>query len=172
MEGAAMTYGLDVDQFRLLVVRPALVRISLWSQAAENLVLGTALQESHLIFLKQIGCGTALGLFQMEPSTHADIWGNFLSHPDRKELMKPVSRLASFFSSDRPDPGEMTFNHQYAAAMCRVHYARIADPLPHQGDPLSLARYYKVHFNTSRGKATIEQALPHFYRAIQQEQAA
>jgi hypothetical protein len=170
MEGAAMTYGIDVDQFRALVVRPALQRVSLWTQAAENLCLGTALQESHLIYLRQLPNGPALGLFQMEPRTHADIWDNFLIY--REELMKPVSRLASFFSSDRPDPAEMTFNHQYAAAMCRVRYARIADPLPHEGDPLSLARYWKTHWNTKLGKGTVEQALPHFYRAVQQEEAA
>jgi hypothetical protein len=163
-------YGLDVEQFRLLVVRPALTRISLWSQAAENLVLGTALQESHLIYLRQLPNGPALGPFQMEPPTHADIWDNYLAF--RKDLRNPVSRLASFFSSDRPDPGEMATNLQYAAAMCRVRYARVSAPLPDANDAPALAAYYKAFYNTYQGKATVEQALPHFFRAIQLEQAA
>jgi hypothetical protein len=171
MEGAAMTdYGLDVEQFRHAVVRPALQRVEAWSQAAENLVLGTALQESHLIYLRQLNNGPALGLFQMERATHNDIWDNFLTH--RPDLLKPAVRLVSYFSNDKPDADEMVWNLQYAAAMCRIRYARVADPLPHEGDPLSLARYYKANYNTPRGKATVEQALPHFYRAIQQEEFA
>jgi hypothetical protein len=162
-----MSYGLDVNQFRLLIVRPALTRLSLWSQASENLVLGTALHESHLIYLKQIPNGPALGPFEMEPATHADIWDNYIEY--RKDLKSAVSRLASFFSSERPDPGEMVFNLIYAAAMCRIKYARVSDPLPHEGDPLSLAKYWKLHYNTNLGKGTVEQALPHFYRSIQLE---
>lgn len=56
-------------QFRIEIVRPALVTIDLYSDAAENLVMGTAAQESHLDYVKQSGNGPALSLFQMEPAT-------------------------------------------------------------------------------------------------------
>jgi hypothetical protein len=69
---------IDPRQFRALIVRPALESINLWSQQAEDLVMGTAAQESRLIYLRQLGNGPALGLFQMEPATHNDIWVNFL----------------------------------------------------------------------------------------------
>lgn len=163
-------YGLDVEQFRTLVVKPALGVLGLYSEAAENLVLGTALHESHLIYLKQLPNGPALGPFQMEPLTHADIWDNFLIYHD--DIARPLRRLATYFSSERADPGEMVFNLRYAAAMCRVQYYRAKDPLPNARDPLSLAKYWKQFYNTPLGKGTVEQALPHFYRATLTESAA
>ena len=38
--------GLNPQQFRSLVIRPTLRRLDLWSEAAEELLLGTAIQES------------------------------------------------------------------------------------------------------------------------------
>jgi len=38
-----------------LVIQPALSEIELWSPAAEELVLGTAIVESQLAFIKQLG---------------------------------------------------------------------------------------------------------------------
>lgn len=159
-----MTYGLDVDQFRKLIVRPACQRLGLWSQTAENLVVGTALHESHLIYVRQIPNGPALGPFQMEPATHADIWTNYLKY--QKDLRMAVIRTCSYFSADFPDHGDLMHNWLYAAAMCRVHYARVRSPLP-ENTPGDLAAYWKAHYNTPRGKGTIEQALPHFSRACQ-----
>ena len=39
--------ALDAKQLRELVIRPALMEIELWSEAAEELVLGTAIVESN-----------------------------------------------------------------------------------------------------------------------------
>lgn len=160
-------YGLDVGQFRELVIRPALIRISLHSQAAENLVLGTCLHESHLRYVKQIR-GPAMGLAQMEGPTHADIHRNFL--PYHKDLQRQVFQLATFFSGEFPDPGEMIFNAAYAVAMCRVHYRRVKAPLPAAADALGLAQYWKQHFNTRLGRGTVEQALTHFEFAVNVEE--
>lgn len=160
-----MNYGLDVDHVRLSIIRPVLRTLDLWSEAAENLVLGTALQESHLIALHQYR-GPAMGVFQMEPATHADIHANYLVY--LPELHKRVNRFAGYFyAGELPDPVEMIGNLYYACAMCRVHYRRVAENLPAATDAGALASYYKRHFNTTRGKATVAQALPHFYRAVQ-----
>ena len=50
-------YGLDLQQLRVDIVRRSLTHIGLWSQAAENLVLGTALTESRARYLRQLGTG-------------------------------------------------------------------------------------------------------------------
>ena len=47
--------ALDASQLRKLVIQPALSEIELWSPAAEELVLGTAIVESQLAFIKQLG---------------------------------------------------------------------------------------------------------------------
>lgn len=155
-------YGLDVDQLRLNVIRPVLQRLDLWSSVAETLVLGTALHESHGRYIRQIK-GPAMGIYQMEPATHHDIHKNFLRH--NMTLKIRVNQYAGFFSGDMPDPGELIGNLFYATAMCRVHYRRVRDPLP-SNEPYALAEYWKQWFNTRLGKGTVEQALPHFERAL------
>ena len=68
---------INLNQFRDEIVAPTLKEIGLYSKAAERLVIGTGLTESRLEYVKQIG-GPALGLYQCEPSTHKDIWDNYL----------------------------------------------------------------------------------------------
>ena len=74
--------ALDAKQLRRLVIQPALSEIELWSPAAEELVLVTAIVESRLSFIKQLGSGPALGLWQIEPDTHRNSYDNFLEYRD------------------------------------------------------------------------------------------
>lgn len=137
---------LNVTQFRELVIRPALKCIGLHSDAAENLVLGTALQESALVWLRQLGGGPAIGLYQMEPATHRDIWVNWLEH--RPELSGRVQLLIA----PRPDLlDQLVTNPAYATAMCRIHYLRVPAPLPDANDVPALAGYWKRYYNTLAG---------------------
>jgi hypothetical protein len=148
----------NLDNLRELVIRPALQYIELWSQAAENLVLGTALVESNGDYLHQVK-GPALGLWQMEPATHDDIWDNYLAfHP---ELSRLVSLLESEASITR-GASELIGNLYYGAAMCRVHYRRAREPLPEAKDADAMARYWKAHYNTAKGAGRVEKALPRF----------
>ena len=112
------------------------------SEAAEQLLLGTALQESDLRATVQDGGGPALGYFQMEPNTHNDIWANYLAfHAD---LAAKVRSLASV-AAGTPEARILVTNHRYAAAMTRVHYLRVSAPLPAAGDVMAMANYWKDH---------------------------
>ena len=71
---------MDPKQLTLLVVRPTLKKLGLYSLAAERLIVGTIYQESHAKYLKQLGNGPALGVIQMEPATYGDIWDNYLAY--------------------------------------------------------------------------------------------
>ena len=51
--------ALDAWQLRELVTKPGLLEIELWSEAAEQLVFGTAIVKSRLSFIKQFGTGPA-----------------------------------------------------------------------------------------------------------------
>ena len=73
---------------RRLVIQPTLdAMVPLWGtgvnhEAAANLLVGTVFQESVIgnqTRLKQVGGGPALGIFQIEPDTHQDIWDNYLA---------------------------------------------------------------------------------------------
>lgn len=141
---------IDAKQFRDFIIVPALDQIELYSDAAVELLLGTAIQESRLQYLKQLGGGPALGVFQMEPATHDDIWKNYLKF--RKKLALDVGRLAHAIN-----PQSMATDLLYAAAMCRVHYRRVPKPLPPQGDYEAQAAYWKEHYNTYEGAGTEEE---------------
>ena len=67
-------------QMRSMVIRPSLKKLGLHSTSAEELVPGTVIIESGLTYLKQHGDGPALGLWQIEPPTHEDLYTNFLNY--------------------------------------------------------------------------------------------
>ena len=138
---------MDASQFRVEVVRPVLLHLGLHSAAAENLLVGTALHESGgLRWLRQLGGGPAFGVYQIEPSTHDDIWRNYLRF--RPRLNDRVARLAA---NEPTRPEQLITNLAYATAIARVHYLRVPAPLPDAGDLGGLARYWKRHFNTHKG---------------------
>ncbi|QCE34722.1 hypothetical protein FAI40_04780 [Acetobacteraceae bacterium] len=153
--------GLDLTQFKNLIIRPALDCLRLQSEAAVNLVTATALVESSLCYLQQMEDGPAIGLFQMEPRTHDDLYENFLNF--RPDLLQKMQLIAG---CSKPSAIEMIHNLLYAAAMCRLCYLRAKDPLPEASDALALAVYHKVHYNTIAGKADIKRNLPLFEAAI------
>ncbi|MHC5804382.1 hypothetical protein ACYTX7_09245, partial [Streptococcus pyogenes] len=71
---------MDAKQLKVLVIGPTLKTIGLYSEAADQLILGTIFQESRAKYLKQLGNGPALGVIQMEPNTYNDIWDNYLKY--------------------------------------------------------------------------------------------
>jgi len=160
-------YGLEIEHVRKFVVRPALHCIELWSAAAENLVLGTLMQESDLRALKQYGAGPALGLAQVEPATHTSLWLH--SIPGIAGLAEKLKALlAPVDHQDLPLPNELALTHNllYAAAICRVRYYIVPQRLPLQNDPMAMATYWLRYYNAG-GKGTIAAALPDFQRACQ-----
>ncbi len=148
---------LDLRQCRLHLVRPVLTRIGAYSRAAENLVIGTAVQESRLRYLRQLQDGPARGLYQMEPDTHDDIWENYLAF--RPELRAGVE---SFLAASQDRIEQLVWNFAYATAMCRVHYLRVPHPLPDAGDIAGLASYWKRHYNTELGRGTVDEFVRHY----------
>ena len=135
--------------FRTTIIKPVLAKLGLGGDAAEELLLGTAVQESmNFKYRKQIGGGPAIGYYQMEPATHDDIWNNFLKY--RAKLANDVSAFLA--SSTANKHLELETNDKYATAMARIHYLRVAAPLPAKGDLIAQANYWKQYYNTPLGK--------------------
>ena len=76
---------LSVTSMQTQVIYPALNKMGMWSEAAGELVLGTAIVDSNLTYLKQHGNGPALGLWQVELATHDNLYANYLNY--RPEIM-------------------------------------------------------------------------------------
>lgn len=157
---------MNAVQIRDYVIRPALQRINLWSQAAEQLIFGTGLVESRYEWLDQTtpGPGPAYGPWQMEEPTHDDLWVNYLAY--QTDLADSLLRMAGFGIVTKPPVIALHGNLFYGAAMCRVHYRRIKAPLPAAGDAAGMAAYWKQFYNTPLGKGTIDKALPYFRQAV------
>ena len=134
----------------------------LYSEAAVNLLLGTAAQESHFgTYLRQVH-GPALGVFQMEPKTALDIHLNFLN--PRQPLNLRVHDLCSekYYEEDF----EMQFNLAYQIIMARLHYWRVKEPLPLCEDVWGMAKYWKRYYNTPKGKGTQEEFVRNYERFV------
>lgn len=116
-----------------------------------------------MTYLAQVGGGPALGLWQMEPATHADIWANFLRY--RKDLRRHVisllapgvPALGTGDLGSPPGPMALVLNLSYAAAMCRVHYYRSKAPLPEAGDVPGMAARWKAVYNSEAGAGKPEE---------------
>ena len=145
---------MDHRQFRENVVRPTLQYLGMHSEAAENLLIGTAMHESaKLKYIKQIN-GPALGFFQIEPMTHADVW-RYLN--TRSDIAAKVRMLASYqYVGEHIPDSELMTNLRYSTAICRIKYWMIPEPIPPADDIEALGRYYKVYYNTKLGKATAQ----------------
>lgn len=141
--------GLNPEQLREYIIHPTLKFIAHHSKSAEELLMLTAAAESELgYYIHQVG-GPALGIYQMEPATHDDIWGNWLKY---KAMAGHVSNLGTQSS-------ELVSNLAYATAMARCHYLRVPEALPNAHETQALARYWKEYYNTEAGAGTVEKAV-------------
>lgn len=160
--------GIDINQLRKYVVTPVLKHLDPaipYSEAAENLILGTIAQESHgSHYIHQLGTGPAVGMCQMEPNTHDDIWKNFLRYKDDLREKVKILELEGWY--DDHNAREMAGNNYYAVAMCRVHYWRVPHGLPDAGDIRGLAEYWKQFYNTPLGAGTVEEFMQNYRRFV------
>lgn len=130
--------------------------------AVELLLLTMAAESEFGTYLYQVGGGPALGVYQMERKTEADIWNNWLRYRD-------VERRKVMGYSGVYGPGDirhLSFNLEYQTAMARIKYLREPEPIPDADDVLSLAKYWKRYWNTYRGKGTVAGAVEKYGRYV------
>ena len=150
---------MDKKQLRNLIKR-VLIALDLHSESAENLLMGTAAQESGLgEYIRQIGNGPALGIFQMEPNTFRDIVQNYLQYkPELAKLAMSVSGVNALRSE------YLEYNLALAICMCRVHYLRVSENMPE--NLVGWAKYWKEYYNTRLGKGTEEEFIRNFKNLV------
>ncbi len=155
------SYGGPLPLILREVVRPALQIVGIWSEAREQLVLGTGAVESAYKYVAQIGGGPALGWWQCERATHADMWQNYIDY--REDLKHKLRLLCE--GMERPEA--LVAFPQYAAGMCGVHYLRVKAALPSAGDAQGMAAYHRQWYNTPLGKTDPSESVVHFQAAIE-----
>lgn len=152
---------MNPKQLRELVIRPTLHTLGMWSQPAEDLLLGTACQESHCgKYIRQLGCSGAVGAFgiwQMELATARDIYDNFLNHkPELKHVVESLRGGAQSITD------ALVCNLAYACAMARIKYYR--DPKAIPATLIGQAEMWKRVYNTALGKGTVAEYMDNWAR--------
>lgn len=155
------------DAFREKTIRPTLEDVSaesgvpLAGTAAEELLLGTALHESGGLRYREQLRGPALGLFQVEPFTHDDMW-RYLDA--RKPALAKTIRTFFTPAGDKIEAALLRADDGYAVIMARVKYLSVPAALPPAGDLAAQAAYWKKYYNTPLGKGTVEQYIADWHR--------
>lgn len=156
---------IDIIQFRQYVLMPSLSLLQLYSKDAEELLVFTCAVESEGgTYVHQIN-GPAVGIYQCEPNTHNDLWRNFIIHRNNF-----VTQLAMNFSIPKiPDISKLVTDMMYSTAICRLHYFRVKEHLPLADDLDAIWLYYKLYYNSSKGKATKDKAIKAYQRFTKNE---
>ena len=120
------------------------------SPSARVLLLGTAIQESGLAALEQRG-GPALGFFQIEPATLADVYHRYLAKR-RPDLLAAVDGLKAP-GIDAAD--QLAGNMLFACAIARIRFWMVpAPPLPAADDLDGLGEYWDRFYNRNPAHGT------------------
>jgi hypothetical protein len=101
-------------------------------------------------YLKQIGGGPALGIIQMEPTTHDSIWDNGDSIWDNAFLMGIVTK-DEFDNKRQPLAGRLIYDLRYNVFMARQYLFMDTAPLP--STPYQMSAYLKDYWNSAGGAA-------------------
>ncbi|SDK69247.1 hypothetical protein [Microbulbifer yueqingensis] len=137
--------GICLDELRLLVIRPTLKHLRAWSAGMEDLLLGTAAQESQLGFHLKLGRRHGLGLYQILPHTHREIWDRYLI--DHPALASKVRGLASQRDFLEHPHSELTTNLRYATAIAWLIYRAAGIERIEEGNIRAMARIWHRHFH-------------------------
>lgn len=141
------------NQFRKLIDFVLGDYPELASESAIQLLLGTAAQESNFgTYLRQLGGGPAMGVFQMEPKTF-----RWLQDKYKKEYPKIVNgRIVT----------DLEWDLRLAILMARLRYRIVPAKLPYGYDVKGLAMYWKEHYNTPLGAGTVEQFVSNYRKFV------
>lgn len=114
--------GISTNDLREAIIRPTLELLGEWSQGAENLLLGTAAQESQLGFRLHDDTGDGLGLYSISARTHTQIWDKFLiNDPELASRLRGLASQQQFLKSPH---NELIVNLSYATGVAWMIYKR------------------------------------------------
>lgn len=126
-----------------------------YSEDAVELLMMLAAHESNLgTWIRQLGGGPALGVYQHEPETIRDLYRVVISKKQKLDfaVAKFVPSTKSLTAKDYSELVETDL--RYATVLARVHFMRFSEPLPKAEDVSGMAQYCKKYWNTEAGAAS------------------
>ena len=166
--------AIRVEDLRDYIITPTLKDLDMYSKAAVNLLLGTCAQESRLgRYLRQLGDGPALGIYQVEPETALWLLHDYL--PRRPDISQRLQQASLLFSDKRirwqnierhAISHLLASNLRFSTALARLRYWVVTEPLPAHDDVMSLAKHYKTFYNSHQGAATITEYSINYHKYV------
>lgn len=132
------------------VIRPTLEHLGAWSLNAEQLLLGTAAQESGLGYhLGNQGAGC--GIYCISADTHQQVWDQYLAfHPDFASAVRGLASQKEFLSHPH---AELSTNLAYATAVAWAIYCWRGAELGTSFNLLDLGRIWHSCFSSPEQSA-------------------
>lgn len=149
---------MEHEQLRTVFINPTLQKLGLYSQEAEELMVGTFAQESGCgKYIKSLK-GPELGYWQMLPTKHDEIVRTISSRiPQFSMIIQEMCKLSRGFDSSL-----LLDNIRYSCCFARLHYWLISEQIPKTLE--EQAEYWKKYYNTVSGKGTKEEYIENYMK--------
>lgn len=155
------------DDLRHLVIRDTLHYLNDWSLAAENLLLGTAAQESGLG--GGWNKGRRVGLYHITPAMHRAVWDKYLIN--NPQLASDVRGIAGQHSFLRAPHGELVTNLKYATAIAWMIYRRSNQKLSEANNLVELGKFWHRYFHP-KSEGTVADFVKNYQLLVQENEMA
>lgn len=126
------------NEFKLIIVRPTIQALGIYTHELEDLLIGTAIAQSKLEHLLGF---TGFGFFCMTPPQHDDLWARYL--PSQTYILSKMLNHCQIHR--KPLIETLIYHLTYACAMASLVYHRDPEPIPK--DLEGQAEYYKRVYN-------------------------
>ena len=166
--------GIYATDLRTLVIRPTLEQLNQWSPAAENLLMGTAAQESQLGF--RLASNQLKGIYRISETTHQQVWDEFLIHdPETASRLRGLASQQQFLQAPH---NELAINLSYATGVAWMIYLRHGLSLPDAHNIRELGKCWLNYYADRDGKkfgklstseAELEKFIAHYRRLVLRE---
>jgi hypothetical protein len=152
------------NELREYVIKPCLELLGENSETAENLLLGTAAQESLLGSHCYCAQTQGFGLYRITAEKHQDVWDSYLvQFPELASQLRGLASQQQFLKAPHI---ELTSNLLYSTGIAWMIYRRnkilTNKPLEFSG----LAQLWAVHFDNGTGTYRSTDEFMQTYRTL------
>lgn len=141
--------GIYASDVRELIIKPYLQSLGEYSEVAEQLLLGTAAQESALGLHCYCTQTKGLGLYRMTAEKHQELWDTYLvQFPDLASLQRGLASQQQFLKNPH---GELASNLTYATGMAWMVYRRSMIDTSKPLEIPTLAQFWAGYFDNGTG---------------------
>ncbi|HEY8938847.1 MAG TPA: hypothetical protein VIM59_01615 [Cellvibrio sp.] len=141
--------GIDVNDLRTLIIKPCLEAIGDYSETAENLLAGTAAQESLAGQQSYCDQTEGLGIYQITAAKHVETWDKYLiQFPDLASRVRGFASQQQFLKHPH---SELIGNLSYATVIAWMIYRANGVDTSKMAQVNNLAQLWATHFNNGTG---------------------